>query len=334
VADAVRWKKKQPGITAALAQVLDQTTGGDPQRARKWSRRSLRWLSWQLREQGYQACPRTVGRLLRDLGYGFRSNQKQVEGVKPESAQRRDAQFGNITALRAEFTTAGLPILSLDTKKKEHVGTFKNAGQEWCQAPQRVNLHDFPQAASALAVPYGIYDVTRNRGTVYVGTSADTAEFAVAAVRRWWEEEGRRAYPGARRVLLLVDSGGSNGYRSRLWKQQLQEKLCNGLGLEVVVCHYPPGCSKWNPVEHRLFSQISINWAAQPLRDLTTMLQLIRGTTTSTGLRVRARLLLRKFATGIKISNRVMRQINLVRAAICPDWCYTIKPLQQLTAPA
>src|SRR5439155_3261822 len=224
------------------------------------------------------------------------------------------------------FQLAGWPIISVDTKKKELIGTFKNAGQAWGQEAEAVNVHDFPQDALLRAVPYGIYEVNGNRGSVYVGSSADTPEFAVAAIARWWEDEGRRRFPHANQLLILADAGGSNGCRPRSFKQQLQEQLSDRYGLSVTVCHYPTGCSKWNPIEHRLFSQISLNWAGKPLRSLDTMLNYIRGTATSTGLTVRAALLEGTYEKGQKVSDAQMQQFDIEHQSVCSSWNYTIRP--------
>ena len=221
----------------------------------------------------------------------------------------------------------------MDTKKKELIGNFKNAGQAWGQEAEAVNVHDFPHDALLRAVPYGIYEVNGNRGSVYVGSSADTPEFAVAAMARWWEDEGRQRFPQATKVLILADAGGSNGCRSRSFKQQLQEQLSDRYGLTVTVCHYPTGCSKWNPIEHRLFSQISLNWAGKPLRSLDTMLNCIRGTTTHSGLRVRAALLDGTYEKGQKVSDAQMQQLNIEHYSVCSQWNYTIRPRLPVSSP-
>jgi hypothetical protein len=214
----------------------------------------------------------------------------------------------------------------LDAKKKELIGNFKNAGQCWCQEAEAVNDHDFESEAIGKAVPYGLYDVNHNRGYVYVGQSADTAEFAVDVTARWWQDFGQQDFPNAPRLLALCDSGGSNGYRLRLWKVQLQEQLADHLGLEVTVCHYPTGTSKWNPVEHRLFGPISVNWAGKPLRTFETMLAYIRGTTTEAGLQVQAFLVEKIYARGTKVTDEVLQTLNLERHVTCPNWNYTIRP--------
>jgi hypothetical protein len=299
-------------------------TAGDPMSARKWVRSSLRRLSARLRACGHAVSPPTVRRLLTDLGYGRHGNAKQLEAraQHPE----RGAQFAYIAAQRQAFQDAGWPIISVDTKKKELVGNFKNAGRTWCREATAVNVHDFPQDALGRAVPYGIYDVGRNRGTVYVGESADTPAFAVEAIAHWWEDVGRAAYPHAPHLLILADAGGSNGCRPRCWKLHLQEHLSDRLGLAVTVCHYPTGCSKWNPIEHRLFGPISVNWAGQPLRTWETLLGYLRGTTTATGLEVQAFRLRDAYALGQRVSKAVLDTLNLERHATCPSWNYTLRP--------
>ena len=252
---------------------------------RKWVRSSLRHLSDLLRKQGVAISRGTVGRLLKKLGFSLRANEKRLTGPPHPD---RDRQFRYIERLKRRFLRAGLPVISVDAKKKELVGDFKNAGRVWRRESDPVNAHDFRQDASDRAVPYGLYDLTHNRGFVAVGTSADTAEFAVDAIAAWWEEHGSEAFPGAEKILILADAGGSNSCRNRLWKVRLQEQLVDRLGLGVTVCHYPRGASKWNPVEHRLFGPISTNWAGKPLRCLGTMLGYIRGTRTETGLEVEA----------------------------------------------
>ena len=289
----------------------------------KWIRSSLRHVSEQLKEKGHSACPKTVGRLLKNLGYSLKANVKRQAGSQHPD---RNTQFEYIEAQKQFFLSRGWPIISLDSKKKELIGNFKNAGQSWCLEAERVNDHDFELDALGKAVPYGIYDVNHNRGYVYVGKSADTAEFAVDRLSSWWQEFGRGDFASAPCLLMLCDCGGSNGYRSRLWKAQLQEKLADALGLDVTVCHYPTGTSKWNPVEHRLFGPISINWAGKPLRTFETMLACIRATTTQTGLRVSAFLVEKIYARGIKVADEVMQNLNLEPHPTCLNWNYTIRP--------
>jgi hypothetical protein len=307
-----------------LQALVESETAGDPMTGHRWVRRSLRHLSGELDGAGHPASPPTVSRLLRALDYGLHANAKQVEAASRHPD--REAQFTHLTAQRRTFQATGWPVLSVDTKKKELVGNFRNAGAVWCRAPEAVNVHDFPQDALGRAVPYGIYDLNCNRGAIYVGTSADTPRFAVDVLARWWEEIGHATYPDADQLLLLADAGGSNGCRSRLWKYQLQAALCDRFGLTVTVCHYPTGCSKYNPVEHRLFSPISINWAAQPLRSWDTLLACIRGTTTSAGLTVLATLHDQPYVTGERVANAAMATLALERHAVCPVWNYTIRP--------
>jgi hypothetical protein len=290
----------------------------------KWTRRSLRQISTRLQDLGHALSPPTVGRLLKGMDYALHVNAKKREAgsTHPE----RGAQFDHITHQRQAFADAGLPIISVDTKKKELIGNFKNAGRSWSQEPAAVNVHDFRSEALGRAVPYGIYDLQHQRGTVVVGTSADTPEFAVAAIASWWDSDGAITFPGANQLLILADGGGSNGYRPRLWKQQLQDELCDRRGLTVVVCHYPTGCSKWNPIEHRLFSEISLNWAGQPLRTWDTLLAYLRGTTTTTGLEVRAFLQDKTYEAGRSVDKAVMDTLNLEHHSVCPHWNYTLRP--------
>ncbi len=299
-------------------------TAGDPQSEQKWVRRSLRHLSARLGALGHAASPPTVGRLLKRLDYALHVNAKKREANAAHP--QRNEQFEYIAAQREVFTTAGWPIVSVDTKKKELIGNFKNAGRSWGQEAEAVNVHDFPQDALGRAVPYGIYDLTHNCGTMYVGQSGDTPRFAVTALAHWWAEAGRQAFPGTDQLLVLADAGGSNGCQPRLWKQQLQEQLSDRFGLTVTVCHYPTGCSKWNPIEHRLFGPISVNWAGQPLRTWETLLSCLRGTQTRTGLAVAAYRDQDVYPTGESVSKAAMAALRLERHAVCPRWNYTIRP--------
>ena len=298
----------------------------------KWVRSSLRQLSLRLGQAGHPVSHPTVGRLLHRLGYALHVNAKRVEAKA--SHPDRNEQFEHIASQCQAFQRAGMPIISVDSKKKELIGNFKNAGQAWGRQAEAVNVHDFPLDSLGRAVPYGIYDVSRNRGALYVGSSADTPQFAVDAIARWWQTEGRPAYPAATQLLILADGGGSNGWQSRLWKQQVQAHLSDQLGLAVTVCHYPTGCSKWNPIEHRLFSHISVNWAGTPLRTWDTMLAYIRGTTTSTGLQVSASLQEGVYETGKSVPDAEMKSLNLSRHAVCPNWNYTIRPRSTADLPA
>jgi hypothetical protein len=317
-------KKKDPLMETELLQLVTPETAGDPMGKRKWVRSSLRKLSQRLAQAGHAVSAPTVSRLLQKHDYALRVNAKEKEGRSQHPD--RDTQFRYIEAQQQAFAAAGCPIISVDTKKKELIGDFKNAGQAWCQHPEEVNVHDFLTDALGRAAPYGIFDPQRNEGAVYVGTSADTAEFAVTAIAHWWADRGRLVYPEARDLLILADAGGSNGCRPRLWKAQLQSQLSDRLGLSVTVCHYPTGCSKWNPIEHRLFSQISLNWAGKPLRTVETMLGYIRDTTTTTGLRVTGSLLEGVYQTGKRVANAVMKTLHMEPHVVCPRWNYTIRP--------
>jgi hypothetical protein len=296
----------------------------------KWVRSSLAQLSERLTKAGHRVSAPTVGRLLRKLDFGLHGTTKQVE-ARAEQPER-DTQFRYIEAQREQFRATQQPVISVDTKKKELIGNFKNVGRVWRPSAEAVNVHDFPGDALARAVPYGIYDLTHNRGTVYVGASGDTPRFAVEVVARWWAEAGQAAFPGSTNLLLLADAGGSNSAHSRVWKQQLQAQLCDGFGLTVTVCHYPTGCSKWNPIEHRLFGLISTNWAGQPLRSFGGMLGWIRGTKTATGLQVRAELQAGLYPIGEQVSKAEFATLNLERHTICPTWNYTLRPRSRPTS--
>jgi transposase len=299
---------KDPGLMRALQQLLENEVVGDPLGETKWVRVTPGRLSERLQEMGHQVSETTVWRLLKQLGYSMKANKRrQVRTKDPE----RDQQFQYIASQREKFKAAGLPVISVDTKKKEPIGNFRNGGKAWCKEAPQVVEHDFPSGAECKATPFGIYDVARNAGHVLVGVSNNTPEFAVNALAGWWEKEGRVAYPEAKEMLILADGGGGNGSRARAWKLKIQELLCDRFGLEVTVCHYPVGCSKWNPVEHRLFGPISRNWAGQPLQTLSIMLAYIRGTTTTTGLKVTARLDEGVYRKGIKVAKEDMTGLDL-----------------------
>jgi transposase len=317
-------EEKNPTLVAVLEQMLsnENEIAGDPMGKQKWVRSSTRRLSARLAEAGYQVSHTTVCRLLKDMDFSLKTNKrKQGSSKHPE----RDKQFQYIAAQRQVFTGAGSPIISVDTKKKELIGDYRNQGRVWCRQAEEVNEHDFPDAAECRAVPFGIYDVTSNAGYVMVGTSNDTPEFAVNAIARWWEDEGRAAYPSAEQLLILADGGGSNGSRVRAWKLNLQAKVSDKFGITVMVCHYPPGCSKWNPVEHRLFSQISSNWAGKPLRTLEITLGYIRGTTTTTGLKVTASLDDAHYKKRQKVTQEDFAELLVSPHNVCPSWNYTHK---------
>lgn len=307
-----------------MLELVEPETAGEPMSERKWIRSSLQTLSHRLKEDGHRVSAPTVSRLLKKHDYTLHVNAKEKEAGSQDP--QRDTQFEYIKQQKERFLAAGWPVISIDTKKKELIGNFKNAGRSWSRQPIEVNVHDFLSEAEGRAVPYGIYDLARNEGALYVGTSADTPEFAVCCVAQWWQEHGRVAYWQAPQLLILADAGGSNGCRPRLWKEQLQSQLSDQLSLIVTVCHYPTGCSKWNPIEHRLFSQISQNWAGQPLRTFDIMLGYIRDTTTSTGLKVSAKMLNGVFAVGKKVADAVWKSLKIEHHTVCPQWNYTIYP--------
>lgn len=289
----------------------------------KWLNCRLQDIQERLVEVGHGVSRPVISRLLKAEGYHLRLNVKECEG---QAHPERDTQFRYIRQQRAAHQQAGPPTLSIDTKKKERVGNFKNAGRVWCQAAERVNIHDFPSEALGRAVPYGIYNLQHNHGTVYVGQSADPPTFAVDNLLHWRQTELPQRFPDATHLLLEADGGGSNGARRRVFKQQLQDKLADGLGLTVTVCHYPPGTSKWNPIEHRLFSEISKTWAGCPLRSFDHSVAYCAETTTQTGLTVQAHLVATAYSTGVKVSDDVMKTLNLQSHEVCPQWNYTIRP--------
>lgn len=289
---------------------------------RKWLRHDLRQLSDHLQEQGVSVSHVTVRRLLQEHQYSLKTNRKERSQSSPE----RNRQFRYIERVKQLFIRAGHPVISVDSKKKEVIGDFKNPGRLWQREPEEVNVHDFPLQGTVRATPYGIYDVVHNLGYVYVGISADTPQFAVDAICSWWKRKDRPHHAHENKLLILCDAGGSNGYRIRTWKKHLQESLVDPFKLEVMVCHYPTGASKWNPIEHRLFSFISLNWAGVPLRSLNIMLNLIRGTTTEAGLKVQAAVIRRIYPTKVKVSEQEMATLNIQKRPICPHWNYIIKP--------
>lgn len=288
-----------------------------------WTGLRLEQISQALEALGLSVSPNTVRRLLDELGYALHVNRKSLSGAQ---SPERDRQFHYLQGQRQEFSRQGLPIISVDTKKKELVGPFKNGGRLWSQEAIPVNDHDFRSQAKGLAIPRGLYDLAAHRGSVLLGTSHDTPEFAVDAIVEWWRGQGRRFYRRASELLILADSGGSNGARCRLWKCALQEKLVDRFQLAVTVCHYPTGASKWNPIEHRLFSEISKHWAGQPLIDYPTIVRLIGETKTQTGLRVHCALSTQCYPTKIKVSNEQMGQLDLLKHPTLPEWNYTLLP--------
>jgi hypothetical protein len=323
-------KKKaiqDPSLVVALKGLVEPLTRGDPTQPLLWTTRSLRNLVTELAKTGHTACPTVVGDLLRGMGYRLQANSKTREGSKHID---RDAQFNYINTQANAFLAANEPVISVDTKKKELVGNFKNNGREWRPkgTPELVNVHDFIDPKLSRAVPYGVYDINNNVGWVSVGTDHDTASFAVHAIRRWWRAMGKKRHPKAKRLMITADGGGSNGYRVRLWKVELQ-KLADALKLPITVCHLPPGTSKWNKIEHRLFSFITINWRGKPLRSYRTIVQLIAATTTDTGLKVRAELDENKYPKAIKVSDAQLAAVNLSRHPFHGDWNYTISPTRK-----
>src|SRR5271166_2000904 len=314
----------QPGLLEGLNELVQSSIRGDPEAALLWVSKSQRRLSAALAERGFIAGQKLVGRLLRRLGFSLQANSKTREGV---SHPDRDAQFEHINAEVKAFQAAGQPVISVDTKKKELVGDFKNSGRELRPKgqPEPVRVHDFAIPGLGKAVPYGIYDVSANAGFVNVGSSADTGEFSVASIRRWWYAVGAPRYPDAKQMLINADCGGSNGARLRLWKRELQV-LADELGIEITVCHVPSGTSKWNKIEHRLFSFITQNWRGKPLISYLVIVQLIASTTTDSGLTVACRLDGNDYAKGIKVTDAEMAALNIQPADFYGEWNYIIAP--------
>jgi hypothetical protein len=310
-------------LETTLSNLVEDEVAGDPMSDKKWIRCSLRKLSQLLVEQEKVLGRSTIRRLLKKMKYGLKGNNKRFTG--PAHPQR-NLQMRYIRRVSKLYLAQGHPVISVDSKKKELIGNFCNRGQVWCRQADEVNAHDFPQDALLRAVPYGIYDLAHNQGQVIVGTSADTPEFAVAAILDWWGNPNRPAFADESKLLILCDAGGSNGYRPRCWKQQLQQTLADAFGVEVMVCHYPTGASKWNPIEHRLFSQISLNWTGKPLRTVETLLGYIRDTMTTTGLTVKATLLDRPFDKGRKVSHSIWKALKIEPRPICPQWNYIVRP--------
>jgi hypothetical protein len=303
---------------------MEHETAGDPMTGLKWTRRTTEKIANELAHLGgIEVSANTVGRILKELGYSLRVNHKKISsGCGPD----RDTQFKQISANRDRFSRQGLPVVSVDTKKKELVGNFKNPGTAWNKQAVAVKDHDFRSQGLGLAVPYGIYDIQANRGSVFVGASHDTPQFAVSSIEKWWRYDGRRRYAEANELLILADCGGSNGYRCRAWKHELQQ-FSNRHRIEITVSHYPPGTSKWNPIEHRLFSVISKNWAGRPLDSFETIQNYISTTSTSTGLKVKAYIDRKDYEKGIKIDAEQMSQLNIQKHDDLPNWNYTITPL-------
>jgi hypothetical protein len=316
--------ERDPKLLAALDRLIEPATRGDPESPLRWICKSTRNLAAQLSRQKHPVSHEKVAQLLREQHYSLQSNRKTEEGTDHPD---RDAQFRHISAQVKRALATGMPVISVDTKKKELLGNYANGGQQWLPAkkPVKVNGHDFPSPDIPRAYPYGIYDLARNTGFVNVGTDHDTGAFAVASIRGWWRKEGQALYGLAQALLITADGGGSNGSRLRLWKLELQ-KLADETGLSISVCHFPPGASKWNKVEHRLFSFISSNWRGEPLRDYETIVKLIARTTTAKGLQVTCRLDRRKYRTGRKVTDEEIRRVNLTLDKFHGEWNYTIHP--------
>jgi hypothetical protein len=315
----------RPELSMALERLVEPTTRGDPENPLRWTCRSTRQLTAALGEQGYSLSHQTVASLLDELGYSLQGNQKTKEGsAHPD----RDAQFRHIHDRVEAFQTRGQPVVSVDTKKKELVGDFKNGGREWHPQgePEPVRVYDFIDKVLGKVSPYGIYDPTANRGWVSVGVDHDTAEFAVETLRRWWEKMGRARYPNATELLVTADGGGSNGSRVRLWKVALQ-RLADQTGLRISVCHFPPGTSKWNKIEHRMFSHISMNWRGKPLYSHEVIVNLIASTTTDTGLKIEAELDANAYPKGIQVTDEELDRARIQRAEFHGEWNYTILPI-------
>ena len=315
---------RDPKLTGLLESLVEPLARGDPESPLRWTCKSTRTLARELTGRKHPISHEKVAQLLRELDYSLQGNRKTEEG---DDHPDRGAQFRHINKEVRLALAARRPVISVDTKKKELVGNFENKGRQWRRekTPDRVNGHDFPGPSVPRAYPYGIYDLGRNTGFVNVGTDHDTATFAVASIRGWWRREGRRLYPASTRLLITADGGGSNGYRLRLWKWELQA-LANQTGLSIIVCHFPPGTSKWNKVEHRLFSFISSNWRGEPLRDYQTVVGLIASTTTAKGLKVTCRLDRRKYTVGRKVTEDQMASINIAPLRFHGEWNYVIHP--------
>ena len=317
---------KQPGLLEALTELISSAIRGDPQAALLWVSRSQRHLAGQLAERGYRVDHTVVGRLLKDMGFSLQANAKTREGSQHPD---RNAQFEHINASLARFRRTGQPAISVDTKKKELIGDFRNAGRELRPTgqPEEVRVHDFMIAANGKAVPYGVYDIAANEGWVSVGLDHDTAAFAVESIRRWWRRMGRKRHPRAKRLLITADCGGSNGARLRLWKVELQ-KLANETGLAICVAHHPPGTSKWNRIEHRMFSFITQNWRGKPLLTYKVIVQLIAATTTSNGLTLACAIDASRYPKGSKVSKAQFDALKIRYDAFHPDWNYSILPIR------
>jgi len=322
--------QKIPEIIDKIKKLMQNETAGNPMSGLKWTKKTTQKIADELNWLGIKVSKNTVGMLLKEMKYSLRANSKKnSNGEKKLSAKEkkdRDKQFIYINNLRNAFATRNNAVISVDTKKKELIGNFKNPGKVWGNKEECVNDHDFASYAIGKAIPYSIYNTNLNRGTVFVGTTYDTPNFAVDCIEKWWLKEGYILNPTSKKVLILADGGGSNSSRSRVWKHDIQEKLCDRHGLSITVCHYPPGASKWNPVEHRLHSEISKNWAGKPLNSYETVLKYLRKTKTSTGLKVNAHFVRQHYKLGQKATDEQMASISIARHDTFPNWNYTIRP--------
>ena len=323
-----RLMDKNPALMKDLDILIDPLTRGDPESPLRWTSKSTYKLSEALRKKGHTVSQKTVYLMLQELGYSMQANRKIKEGKQNPD---RDAQFNFIYNRVKDFQANGQPVISVDAKKKENVGQYKNTGMEWEPSgqPIGVNTYDFPDKEKGKACPYGIYDLTRNEGWVSLGISRDTAQFAVESIRRWWNEMGCSRYPNATRLLITADGGGSNGYRVRLWKSEIQA-LVNELGISISICHFPPGTSKWNKIEHQMFSFMSKNWRGRPLDSLGTIVNLISNTTTQKGLKIEAEIDDTQYEKGIKIGDDEMAKLNIERANFHGEWNYRIMPQEAI----
>lgn len=319
-----RATKINPNLISILQDIIEPETRGDPETPLRWTCKSVRNITNALKKEKCIVSRQTVASILHELEYSLQGNKKTKEGADhPE----RNSQFLYINKIAKDFLSRKDPVISVDTKKKELVGNYKNQGKEWNPKgkPQEVNGHDFPDECVPKAVPYGVYDIANNKGWVNVGITSDTAEFAVESIKQWWKNMGKKRYPESRSLLIFADSGGSNGYRSKLWKKEIQ-KFVDNENFQITVCHFPPGTSKWNKIEHRLFSFISMNWRGKPLLTYQTIINLIASTTTKTGLTVKVRLDKRNYKKGIEVTKKEMDSINLIKHVFQGEWNYTIKP--------
>lgn len=321
-------RKKITEINSALKndleKLIEPVTRGDPMNPLRWTSKSTYKLTDELNKMGHDVCQRTVYKLLDELNYSMQSNRKTKEGTDHPD---RDKQFHYISQKVLDFQDENQPVISVDSKKKELIGEFKNGGQEWSKKgnPSKVNMHDFPDDELGKVAPYGIYDMTQNDGWVSVGISSDTAEFAVASIRNWWKEMGEQVYPRAKKLLITADGGGSNGTRVRLWKKELQQ-LASELNIEIYVCHFPPGTSKWNKIEHRMFCHITQNWRGRPLISREVVVNLIGHTKTKAGLKIKAKLDENKYEKGIKVTDKELEALEITKDSFHGDWNYKISP--------